>query len=213
MAPVGECECTLCKPLDPVEKFGQKSLVLNNFDLYPLKHEPDVGCVCEKCQDLAQYRKDPSLEKFSSETFCLDKCQCSLCVRRREERASHWVNFVPYYVSFACLCLACRRQRLEWQQSEIKRQRHNILRYKRQIRDIGSYVGFYLCEESDKRQQRLDKLVKESEIDLKATEEQLWQKYNIVVTPVDEIQIEQEQEEDKQKEYKRNFPHTCLRCL
>ena len=33
------------------------------------------------------------------------------------------------------------------------------------------------------------------------------------MTPVDKIQIEQEQEEDKQKEYKRNFPHTCLWCL
>ena len=30
---------------------------------------------------------------------------------------------------------------------------------------------------------------------------------------VDELQIEQEQEEDKQAEYRRNFPHTCLRCV
>ena len=55
--------------------------------------------------------------------------------------------------------------------------------------------------------------MKESEIALKATEEALWQKYGIVVTKVDELQIEQEQEEDKQAEYIRNFPHTCLRCI
>ena len=55
--------------------------------------------------------------------------------------------------------------------------------------------------------------MKESEVALKATEETLWQKYGIVVTKVDELQIEQEQEEDKQAEYRRNFPHTCLRCI
>ena len=55
--------------------------------------------------------------------------------------------------------------------------------------------------------------MKESEVALKATEETLWQKYSIVVTKVDELQIEQEQEEDKQAEYRRNFPHTCLRCI
>ena len=136
-----------------------------------------------------------------------------MCVRKREERASGWDYFVPYYTDFACLCLECRRQRLEWLQAKIKRQRHNILRYRRQIRDPGSYVGFYLGEESDKRQQRLAKLVKESEIALKATEEALWQKYGIVVTTVYELQIEQDQEEDKQAQYRRNFPHTCLRCV
>ena len=132
-------------------------------------------------------------------------------LRKREERSTGWSNFVPYHTDFACLCLECRRQRLEWQQAEIKRLRHNILRC--QIRDPGSYAGFYLCEEDDKRQKRLAKLVKESEITLKATEEALWQKYGIVVTKVDEIQIEQEQEEDKQAEYRRNFPHTCLQCV
>ena len=136
-----------------------------------------------------------------------------MCVRKREERASGWHTFVPYHTDFACLCLECRRHRLEWQQAEIKRQRHNILRYRRQIRDPGSYVGFYLGEEDDRRQQRLTKLVKESEVALKATEEALWQKYNIVVTKVDELQIVQEQEEDKQAQYRRNFPHTCLRCI
>ena len=55
--------------------------------------------------------------------------------------------------------------------------------------------------------------MKESEIALKATEEALWQKYNIVVTKVDELQIAQEQEEDKQAQYRRNFPYTCLRCI
>ena len=74
-------------------------------------------------------------------------------------------------------------------------------------------MGFYLCEEDDKRQKRLAKLVKESEIALKATEEALWQKYGIVVTKVDGLQIEQEQEEDKQAECRRNFPHTCLRYV
>ena len=136
-----------------------------------------------------------------------------MCVRKREERATGWSNFVPYHTDFACLCLECRRQRLEWQQAEIKRLRHNILRYRRQIRDPGSYAGFYLCEEDDKTQKRLAKLVKESEIALKGTEEALWQKYGIVMTKVDEIQIEQEQEEDKQAECRRNFPHTCLRCV
>ena len=87
------------------------------------------------------------------------------------------------------------------------------MRYRREIRDPGSYVGFYLGEESDKRQKRLAKLVKESEIALKKTEEELWQKYGIVVMKVDELQIEQEQQEDKQAEYWRNFPHTCLRCI
>ena len=162
-------------------------------------------------EDLTEYRKDPSLEKFSSQQFCLDKCKCRLCVRKREGRATGWLNFVPYHTDFACLCLECRR--IEWQQAEIKRQRHNILRYRRQIRDPGSYVGFYLCEEDDKRQKRLAKLVKESEITLKATEEALRQKYGIVVTKVDELQIEQEQQEDKQAEYRRNFLHTCLRCI
>ena len=83
MAPVGECKCTLCKSLDPVEEnlFGKKSFCLGNYDLYPLKQEPEVGCSCENCVDLAQYRKDPSLEKFSSQQFCLDKCKCRLCVR------------------------------------------------------------------------------------------------------------------------------------
>ena len=213
MAPVGACKCTLCKSLDPVEEnlFGKKSFCLDNYDLYPLKHEPEVGCSCENCVDLSGYRKEPAAEKFSSQQFCLDKCQCGLCVRKREERASGWHNFVPYHTYFACLCLECRR--LEWQQAEIKRQRHTILRYRRQIRDPNSYVGFYLSEESDKRQQRLDKLVKESGIALKKTEEALWQKYGIVVTKVDELQIEQEQEQDSQKEYRRNFPHTCLRCV
>ena len=197
MAPVGECKCTLCKSLCPVEKelFGKKSFCFDNFDLFPLKHDPEIGCPCENCVDLTEYRKDPSLEKFSSQQFCLDKCKCRLCVRKR------------------ALCLECRRQRLEWQQAEIKRQRQNILRYRRQIRDPGSYVGFYLGEEDDRRQKRLAKLVKESEVALKATEETLWQKYGIVVTKVDELQIEQEQEEDKQAEYRRNFPHTCLRCI
>ena len=87
------------------------------------------------------------------------------------------------------------------------------MRYRRQIRDPGSYVGFYLCEEDDKCQKRLAKLVKESEFALKKTEEALWQKYGIVVMKVDELQIEQEQEEDKQAEYRRNFPHTCTRCI
>ena len=132
-------------------------------------------------------------------------------LRKREERSTGWSNFVPYHTDFACLCLECRRQRLEWQQAEIKRLRHNILRC--QIRDPGSYASFYLCEEDDKRQKRLSKLVKESEITLKATEEALWQKYGIVVTKVDEIQIEQEQEENKQAEYRRNSPHTCLQCV
>ena len=215
MPPVGACKCMLCKSLDPVEGnvFGRKSLVLNNHDLYPQKHEPEAGCSCENCLDLSAYRKDPAAEKFSSQQYCLDKCQCGLCVRKREERASGWHKFVPYYTDFACLCLECRRQRLEYQQAEIKRQRHNILRYRRQIRDPGSYVGFYLGEEDNRRQQRLAKLVKESEVALKATEEALWQKYNIVVTTVDELQIDQEQEEDKQAQYRRNFPHTCLRCV
>ena len=215
MAPVGECKCTLCKSLCPVEKelFGKKSFGFDNFDLFPLKHEPEFGCPCENCVDLTEYRKDPSLEKFSSQQFCLDKCKCGLCVRKREERATGWHNFVPYHTDFACLCLECRRQRLEWQQAEIKRQRHNILRYRREIRDPGRYVGFYLGEGDDKRQKRLDKAVKESQVALKATEEALWQKYGIVVTKVDELQIAQEQEEDKQAEYRRNFPHTCLRCL
>ena len=215
MAPVGECKCTLCKSLCPVEKelFGKKSFCFDNFDLFPLKHDPEIGCLCENCVDLTEYRKDPSLEKFSSQQFCLDKCKCGLCVRKREERATGWHNLVPYHTDFACLCLECRRQRLEWQQAEIKRQRHNILRYRRQIRDPGSYVGFYLGEEDDRRQKRLAKLVKESEVALKATEEALWQKYGIVVTKVDELQIQQEQEEDKQAEYRRNFPHTCLRCI
>ena len=215
MPPVGACKCTLCNSLDPVEKnlFGKKSFCLDNYDLFPLKHEPEAGCSCENCLDLSAYRKDPAAEKFSSQQYCLDKCQCILCARKREERASGWHNFVPYHTDFACLCLECRRQRLEWQHAEIKRQRHNILRYRRQIRDPVSYVGFYLGEENDKRQQRLDKLVKESEIALKATEEALWQKYNIVVTKVDELQIAQEQEEDKQAQYRRNFPHTCLRCI
>ena len=48
--------------------------------------------------------------------------------------------------------------------------------------------------------------MKESEVALKATEEALWQKYGIVVTKVDELQIEQEQEEDKQAEYREKFP-------
>ena len=135
-----------------------------------------------------------------------------MCVRKREERATGWHKFVPYHTDFTCLCLECRRQSLEWQQAEIKRQRHNILRYRRQIRDHGSYLGFYLCEEDDRRQKRLAKLVKESEVALKATEEMLWQKYGIVVTK-DELQIEQEQEEDKHSEYRRNFPHTCLQCI
>ena len=215
MAPVGECKCTLCKSLCPVEKelFGKKSFCFDNFDLFPLKHDPEIGCLCENCVDLTEYRKDPSLEKFSSQQFCLDKCKCGLCVRKREERATGWHNLVPYHTDFACLCLECRRQRLEWQQAEIKRQRHNILRYRRQIRDPGSYVGFYLGEEDDRRQKRLAKLVKESEVALKETEEALWQKYGIVVTKVDELQIQQEQEEDKQAEYRRNFPHTCLRCI
>ena len=215
MAPVGECKCTLCKSLCPVEKelFGKKSFGFDNFDLFPLKHEPEFGCPCENCVDLTEYRKDPSLEMFSSQRFCLDKCKCGLCVRKREERATGWHNFVPYHTDFACLCLECRRQRLEWQQAEIKRQRHNIVRYRREIRDPGSYVGFYLGEGDDKRQKRLDKAVKESQVALKATEEALWQKYGIVVTKVDELQIAQEQEEDKQAEYRRNFPHTCLRCL
>ena len=132
MPPVGACKCTLCNSLDPVEGnvFGRKSLVLNNHDLYPLKHGPEAGCSCENCLDLSAYRKDPAAEKFSSQQYCLDKCQCILCVRKREERASGWHNFVPYHTDFAC-----RRQRLEWQQAEIKRQKHNILRYRRQIRD------------------------------------------------------------------------------
>ena len=215
MAPVGECKCTLCKSLCPVEKelIGKKSFCFDNFDLFPLKHDPEIGCPCENCVDLTEYRKDPSLEKFSNQQFCLDKCKCGLCVRKREERATGWHNFVSYHSDFACLCLECRRQRLEWQQAEIKRQRQNILRYRRQIRDPGSYVGFYLGEEDDRRQKRLAKLVKESEVALKATEETLWQKYGIVVTKVDELQIGQEQEEDKQAEYRRNFPHTCLRCI
>ena len=215
MAPVGECKCTLCKSLCPVEKelFGKKSFCFDKFDLFPLKHDPEIGCPCENCVDLTEYRKDPSLEKFSSQQFCLDKCKCGLCVRKREERATGWHNFVPYHTDFACLCLECRRQRLEWQQAEIKGQRQNILRYRRQIRDPGSYVGFYLGKEDNKYQKRIAKLVKESEVALKATEETLWQKYGIVVTKVDELQIEQEQEEDKQAEYRRNFPHTCLRCV
>ena len=210
MPPVGACKCTLCNSLDPVEKnlFGKTSFCLDNYDLFPLKHEPEVGRSCENCLDLSAYRKDPAAEKFSSQQYCLDKCQCILCARKREERASGWHTFVPYYTDFACLCLECRRQRLEWQQGEIKRQKHNILRYRCQIRDPGSYVGFYLGEESDKRQKRLTKLVKESEVTLKATLEALWQKYNIVVTTVDELQIVQEQEEDKQAQYRRNFPHT-----
>ena len=195
------------------ELFGKKSFCFDNFDLFPLKHDPEIGCPCENCVDLTEYRKDPSLEKFSSQQFCLDKCKCRLCVRKREERATGWHKFLPYHTDFACLCLECRRQRLEWQQAEIKTQRQNILRYRRQIRDPGSYVGFYLGEEDDRRQKRLAKLVKESEVALKATEETLWQKYGIVVTKVDELQIEQEQEEDKQAEYRRNFPHTCLRCI
>ena len=156
MAPVGGCKCTLCKSLCPVEKelFGKKSFCFDNFDLFPLKHEPEFGCLCKNCVDLTEYRKDPSLEKFSSQQFCLDKCKCRLCVRKREERATGWHKFVPYHTDFACLCLECRRQRLEWQQAEIKRQRHNILRYRRQIRDPGSYVGLYLGEEDDRRQKR-----------------------------------------------------------
>ena len=55
--------------------------------------------------------------------------------------------------------------------------------------------------------------MEESEVALKKTEEALWQKYNIVVTKVDELQIVQVQEQDKQAQYRRNFPHTCLRCL
>ena len=212
MAPVGECKCTLCKSVEK-NLFGKKSFCLDNYDLFPLKHEPELGCTCENCLDLGWYRKDPAAEKFSRQQFCLDKCKCRLCVRKREERASGWHNFVPYHTNCACLRLECRRQRPEWQRAEIKRQRHNILRYRCQIRDPGSYVGFYLCEESDKRQQRLDKLVKESEIALKKTEEELWQKYNIVVTKVDELQILQEQEEDRLAEYRRKFPHTCLRCV
>ena len=50
-------------------------------------------------------------------------------------------------------------------------------------------------------------------IALKATEENLWEKYHIVVTNVDEFEIEREQEEDRQREYRRNFPHTCIRCV
>ena len=97
MAPVGECKCTLCKSLCPVEKelFGKKSFFFDNF------------------VDLTEYKKDPSLEKFSSQQFCLDKCKCRLCVRKREERATGWHKFVPYHTDFACLCLECRRQRLE----------------------------------------------------------------------------------------------------
>ena len=55
--------------------------------------------------------------------------------------------------------------------------------------------------------------MRESEIALKATEEELWEKYHIVVTKVDELEIEWEQEEDRQREYRRNFPHTCIRCV
>ena len=92
MPPVGACKCTLCNSLDPVEKnlFGKKSFCLDNYDLFPLKHEPEVGCSCENCLDLRAYRKDPAAEKFSSQQYCLDKCQCDLCVRKREERASGW---------------------------------------------------------------------------------------------------------------------------
>ena len=192
----GECKCTLCKSLCPVEKelFGKKPFCFDNFDLFPLKHDPEIGCPCENCVDLTEYRKDPSLEKFSSQQYCLDKCKCRLCVRKREERATGWHNKNNNF-DFACLCLQCRRQRLEWQQAEIKRQRQNILRYRRQIRDPGSYVGFYLDEEDDRRQKRLAKL--ESEFALKKTEQELWQKYGIVVTKVDELQIEQEQEEEE----------------
>ena len=121
--------------------------------------------------------------------------------------------FVPYYPDFACLCFNCRKQRFDWQLSEIKRLRHNILRLRREIRDPGSYVGFYLTETSDKRQQRLDKLVSDSQIALKAAEENLWKKYNVVVTEADEIEIAREQKEERQAQYRRNFPHTCLRCV
>ena len=90
MAQVGECKCTLCKSLDPVEGniFGQKTLVIDKFDLYPINYEPDGGCLCENCADLVMYRKDPSLKKFSSQPYCLKECQCSLCERKREERAT-----------------------------------------------------------------------------------------------------------------------------
>ena len=130
------CHCALWRK----NCLGKKSFCFDNFDLFPLKHEPEFGCSCENCVDLAEYRKDPSLEKFSSQQFCLDKCKCRLCVRK--------------------------------------------------------------CEESS-----------ESEFALKKTEEALWQKNGIVVTKVDELQIEQEQEEDKQAEYRRNFPHTCLQWV
>ena len=97
--------------------------------------------------------------------------------------------------------------------SEIKRLRRNILKYRREIRDPGSYVGFYLSETSEKRQQRLDKLVRDSQICLKAAEENLWKKYGVVVTEADETEIAKEQEEERQAQYRRNFPHTCLRCV
>ena len=87
------------------------------------------------------------------------------------------------------------------------------MKHRREIRDPGSYVGFYLTETDDKRQQRLDKLVRDSQVALKAAEENLWKKYNIVVTEADEIEIAQEQEEERQAQYRRNFPHTCLRCV
>ena len=215
MAPVGDCKCTLCKSLDPIEGniFGKKSLVFEKLDLYPINYEPEDGCSCENCADLVLYRKDPSLKKFSSQPYCRTKCQCGLCVRKREERATGWSNFVPYYPDFACLCFTCRNQRFDWQMSEIKRLRRNILKYRREIRDPGSYVGFYLSETSEKRQQRLDKLVRDSQICLKAAEENLWKKYGVVVTEADETEIAKEQEEERQAEYRRNFPHTCLRCV
>ena len=196
MAPVGECKCTLCKSLDPVEGniFGQASLVIDRLDLYPIKYEPEGGCSCKNCADLVLYRKDPSLKKFSSQPYCRDKCQRSLCVRKREERATGWHTFVPYYPDFACLCFTCRNYRFNWQLSEIKRLRQNILKHRREIRDPGSYVGFYLTETDDKRQQRLDKLVRDSQVSLKVTEEKLWKKYGVVVTEADEIEIAQEQE-------------------
>ena len=115
MAPVGECKCTLCISIDPVEKdhFGKRAF-FNNFDLYPLKHEPEIGCLYENLVDLGRYRKDPTAEQYSSQQYCLDKCQCILCVRRHEERRTGSSNLVPYYTDFAWLCLACRRHMLEY---------------------------------------------------------------------------------------------------
>ena len=81
-----------------------KSFFFDNLDLFPLKHKSEFGCSCENCVDLTEYRKDPSLEKFSSQQFCLDKCKCRLCVRKCEERATGWHNFVPHIIQTLHAC-------------------------------------------------------------------------------------------------------------